>query len=94
MPSAGSVFRNPAGETAGRLIEAAGWKGKRRGGAQVSEKHANFIVNTGEAKARDILFLIEEIRKDVAEKYGILLQPEVRYFDPQHPDSYENVNNS
>lgn len=76
-PNAGSVFRNPPGDSAGRLIEAAGWKGKSLGGAQVSEKHANFIVNTGEAKSKDILALIEAIVSDVRRKYGITLQTEV-----------------
>ncbi|KJS79443.1 MAG: UDP-N-acetylenolpyruvoylglucosamine reductase [Desulfosporosinus sp. BICA1-9] len=76
-PNAGSVFRNPPGDSAGRLIEAAGWKGKSMGGAQVSEKHANFIVNTGEAKSKDVLALIEAIMKDVRSKYGITLQTEV-----------------
>lgn len=76
-PNAGSVFRNPLGDSAGRLIEAAGWKGKSRGGAQVSEKHANFIVNTGEAKSKDVLELIEAIVSDVQIKYGITLQPEI-----------------
>lgn len=79
LPNAGSVFRNPPQESAGRLIEAAGWKGKSRGGALVSEKHANFIVNTGQATAGDVLGLIHDIREDVHRKYGIDLQPEVEY---------------
>ena len=79
-PSAGSVFKNPAGDFAGRLIEAAGWKGKRIGGAQVSDKHANFIVNLGNAKSKDVLALIEGIRKDVQLKFGITLQTEITYF--------------
>ncbi|MFZ3129562.1 MAG: UDP-N-acetylmuramate dehydrogenase [Desulfosporosinus sp.] len=78
-PSAGSVFQNPQGDSAGRLIEAAGWKGRSRGGAQVSNKHANFIVNTGNAKAKDVLVLMEEIQRDVQLKFGIILQPEVEY---------------
>lgn len=76
-PNAGSVFRNPPGDSAGRLIEAAGWKGKTIGGAKVSEKHANFIVNTGRAKSKDVLALIEAIVLDVQIKYGITLQTEV-----------------
>ncbi|EHQ91542.1 UDP-N-acetylenolpyruvoylglucosamine reductase [Desulfosporosinus youngiae DSM 17734] len=76
-PNAGSVFRNPPGDSAGRLIEAAGWKGKCIGGAKVSEKHANFIVNTGKAMSKDVLALIEAIVLDVQLKYGITLQTEV-----------------
>ena len=82
LPNAGSVFRNPPGDSAGRLIEAAGWKGKRLGGAQVSSVHANFIVNLGNATAQDVLTLIREIQKDVLRKYGIELQTEVRYISP------------
>ena len=78
-PSAGSVFRNPPGDSAGRLIEAAGWKGRSIGGAQVSTKHANFIVNTGNAKAKDVLALMEGIQRDVQLKFGISLQSEVAY---------------
>lgn len=76
-PSAGSIFQNPPGDSAGRLIEAAGWKGRSMGGAQVSTKHANFIVNTGNAKAKDVLTLMEEIQRDVQLKFGITLQTEV-----------------
>lgn len=76
-PNAGSVFRNPPGDSAGRLIEAAGWKGKSIGGAKVSEKHANFIVNTGEAKSEDVRALIQTIVSDVQNKYGVVLQTEV-----------------
>ncbi|OLN33429.1 UDP-N-acetylenolpyruvoylglucosamine reductase [Desulfosporosinus metallidurans] len=78
-PNAGSVFRNPPGDSAGRLIEAAGWKGKSIGGAQVSTKHANFIVNTGNAKAKDVLALMEDIQRDVQVKFGVTLQTEVAY---------------
>ncbi len=76
-PNAGSVFRNPPGASAGRLIDAAGWKGKSIGGAKVSDKHANFIVNTGKAKSKDVLALIEAIVLDVQLKYGITLKTEV-----------------
>ncbi|HWQ88746.1 MAG TPA: UDP-N-acetylmuramate dehydrogenase [Desulfitobacteriaceae bacterium] len=79
LPNAGSVFRNPPGDSAGRLLEAAGWKGKSRGGARVSEKHANFIVNTGQATAGDVLSLIEDIRKDILKKFGIELESEIEY---------------
>lgn len=72
-PSAGSVFRNPEGLFAGKLIEDIGYKGKRVGGAQVSEKHANFIINTKEATGEDIVSLIEDIQNTVREKYQIEL---------------------
>lgn len=77
-PNAGSVFRNPPGESAGRLIELAGWKGRKVGGAQVSDKHANFIINLGNAKSKEILTLISEIQVDIKEKFGIELEPEIR----------------
>ncbi len=77
MPCAGSVFRNPPGDHAGRLIEAAGLKGYTCGGAQVSEIHANFIVNRGGATATDVLTLMEHVRSTVKEKFGIDLHPEV-----------------
>jgi UDP-N-acetylmuramate dehydrogenase len=79
LPNAGSVFRNPPQDSAGRLIEAAGWKGKSRGGALVSDKHANFIVNTGQATACDVLGLIADIREDIFKKFGVDLQTEVEY---------------
>ena len=82
LPNAGSVFRNPPGGSAGRLIEEAGWKGKRLGGAKVSSKHANFIVNQGNATARDVLALIREIQKDVHHQFGVELKTEVRYIPP------------
>lgn len=82
LPNAGSVFQNPPGDSAGRLIEQAGWKGKGIGGAQVSPKHANFIVNIGNATAGDILSLIREIQKDVHQKFGVKLKTEVQYIAP------------
>ena len=79
QPNAGSVFRNPPGEHAARLIEACGLKGLQRGGARVSEKHANFIVNPdGKASASDIEELILEVKKIVLQKTRIDLVPEVR----------------
>ncbi len=78
LPSCGSVFRNPPGDHAARLIEAAGLKGMREGGAQVSEKHANFIINTGGASASDISRLIERIQSEVERTSGVRLIPEVR----------------
>ncbi|MBI1887465.1 MAG: UDP-N-acetylmuramate dehydrogenase [Nitrosomonadales bacterium] len=78
LPNAGSVFRNPPGEHAARLIQQCGLKGRCIGGAQVSEKHANFIVNTGGATAADIENLINEVRETVLRQTGIELHPEVR----------------
>ena len=78
LPSCGSVFRNPEGDHAARLIEAAGLKGCRIGGAEVSPKHANFIINTGDATATDIEELIEHVRQTVIEVHGIELKHEVR----------------
>ncbi len=78
LPNAGSVFRNPPGDYAARLIEQCGLKGLRIGAAQVSEKHANFIVNLGGAKAADIERLIERVEATVAARTGVHLQREVR----------------
>lgn len=78
LPSAGSTFRNPAGDFAARLIEVSGLKGYKIGGAQVSEKHANFIVNTGNATAQNIEQLIKHMRDTVLEKQGVALQQEVK----------------
>jgi UDP-N-acetylmuramate dehydrogenase len=79
LPNAGSVFRNPPGDHAARLIESCGLKGLARGGARVSEKHANFIVNPeGAASATDIEELILQVKKTVLEKTGTDLVPEVR----------------
>lgn len=78
QPNAGSVFRNPPGNHAAKLIEGCGLKGKRIGGAQVSEKHANFIVNAGGATATDIENLIEEVQATVEARTGVQLHPEVR----------------
>lgn len=77
QPSCGSVFKNPDGDHAARLIEAAGLKGYCIGGACVSEKHANFIVNIGSATAADIEALIETVQQQVEQKYGVKLQTEV-----------------
>jgi UDP-N-acetylmuramate dehydrogenase len=78
LPNAGSVFRNPPDDHAARLIERCGLKGKQIGGAQVSEKHANFIVNVGGATAADIENLIGQVRDVVAAQTGVDLHPEVR----------------
>jgi len=85
QPNAGSVFRNPQGEHAARLIERCGLKGKRIGGAQVSEKHANFIVNTGTATAADIEKLINEVQSTVEQQTGISMYPEVRIVGEKMP---------
>ena len=78
LPSCGSVFRNPPGDFSARLIEAAGLKGYRIGGAEVSEKHANFIINREQATATDIEELIEHVRQTVLEVHGIELVHEVK----------------
>ena len=78
LPSAGSTFRNPEGDYAARLIEACGLKGYLIGGAQVSEKHANFIVNIGGATALDIELLIKHMHDTVLEQFGVTLQQEVK----------------
>jgi UDP-N-acetylmuramate dehydrogenase len=77
-PSMGSVFRNPEGDKAGRLIEAAGLKGKKNGGAEISSIHANFIINTGSAQAQDVLDLILQARQAVESNFGIHLIPEIQ----------------
>ncbi len=77
LPSGGSTFRNPPGDHAARLIEAAGLKGMAMGGARVSEKHANFIINTGDASAADIEDLIEQVRDRVQQHSGVRLSTEV-----------------
>jgi UDP-N-acetylmuramate dehydrogenase len=78
LPSAGSVFQNPPNHHAARLIEQAGLKGLRIGGAQISELHANFIVNLGGATASDVLSLMQVARSRVADLFGVTLVPEVR----------------
>ncbi len=77
-PCAGSVFRNPPGDFAGRLIQEAGLKGYRIGGAEVSAIHANFIINRGNATAQNVIQLIQHIRDTIEEKYGVRLEPEVQ----------------
>jgi UDP-N-acetylmuramate dehydrogenase len=76
--SCGSVFTNPPGDHAARLIDTCGLKGFRIGGARVSEMHANFIVNDGTAKASDIEQLIAHVMRTVKERHGVELKPEVR----------------
>jgi UDP-N-acetylmuramate dehydrogenase len=77
MPNAGCVFKNPPGNSAGRLIEEAGLKGLQEGGAQISELHANFVVNLGGAKAGEVLALMQTAREAVQKKFGVTLENEV-----------------
>lgn len=77
-PSAGSTFKRPEGYFAGKLIMDAGLRGYRVGGAMVSEKHCGFVINTGDATAKDVLQLIDDVRRIVKEKFGVTLEPEVR----------------
>jgi UDP-N-acetylmuramate dehydrogenase len=77
LPNCGSVFKNPPDTTAGKLIEQCGLKGAKRGAAEVSQKHANFIVNRGGATAKDVRGLIVQVQRTVYEKTGVLLEPEV-----------------
>lgn len=86
MPSAGSVFKRPEGHFVGTMIEEAGLKGYQVGGAMVSQKHAGFIVNTGDATCRDVTELIRHIQKVIKEQYGVELTPEVRYLTPRGLD--------
>jgi len=83
--NAGSVFVNPPGDSAGRLIEACGLKGLRRGGAEVSSVHANFIVNAGGATANDVLGLVGDVREAVNDKYGVWLEPEIKVIGTPQP---------
>jgi UDP-N-acetylmuramate dehydrogenase len=78
LPNSGSMFKNPPGMYAAKLIEQAGLKGKRVGNAQISEKHANFIVNLGEAKAFDVVTLVDIVRRTVHQNSGVLLELEVK----------------
>jgi UDP-N-acetylmuramate dehydrogenase len=79
MPSCGSTFKNPEGHKAGALIDQAGLKGFKIGGAQVSTKHANFIVNTGGATAADVSSIIKRVKQEVKAKFGVDLETEVRF---------------
>jgi len=79
FPSAGSVFKNPLGFSAGDLIEKSGLKGKKIGDVKISEKHANFILNLEKGRARDVIELIKLIKKEVKNKFGIALEEEIQY---------------
>lgn len=83
--SAGCVFKNPPGDSAGRLIEAAGFKGKRYGGAMISNVHAGFIVNAGDATAAEVIALMEDVHRVVLESSGVDLIPEVRLIGRELP---------
>lgn len=84
MPSCGSVFRNPVGKRAWELIDAVGLRGVHKGGAQISPKHANFIVNNGDAKMNDVLFLIKLAKEAVAHQFGVTLEEEVVVLKPRY----------
>ncbi|HET7029040.1 MAG TPA: UDP-N-acetylmuramate dehydrogenase [Candidatus Limnocylindrales bacterium] len=85
IPSAGSTFRNPAGDSAGRLIDSIGWKGRTRGGATVSEKHANFIVNDRKGSAADVRGLIDDVREAVRAGTSVELEEEVVFLGAWGP---------
>jgi UDP-N-acetylmuramate dehydrogenase len=78
FPSAGSVFKRPPGKYVGPMVEQLGLKGHRIGGAQVSEKHSGFIVNCGDARAADVLALIQHVREQVQASFDVWLETEVR----------------
>ena len=82
LQNAGSTFKNPPGDSAGRLVEAAGLKGHRVGGAAVSELHANFFLASDAASAQDVFDLVHDVRAKVMERFGIELEPEVRFIGP------------
>ncbi len=79
FPSAGSAFKRPAGAYAAALIEECGLKGFSVGGAQVSTKHAGFVINTGGATCRDVLALLEAVKNEVFRRTGVMLEPEIKY---------------
>lgn len=83
LPNAGSIWVNPPGDHAGRMVEAAGCKGWRVGDAQVSPKHANFIVNLGRARAADVIALMARVRRAVNERFAVRLEPELRWLSGQ-----------
>ncbi len=86
-PSAGSYFKRPEGNFAGKLIEDAGLKGMRIGDAEVSQKHAGFLINLGEATAADILSLEERVRGEVASRFGVVLEREVRFIPSEKEEN-------
>jgi UDP-N-acetylmuramate dehydrogenase len=80
FPNSGSMFRNPSGDYAGRLIEAAGLKGKRIGQSQISERHANFFINLGGAKAAEVRQLMALAQTEVRRRFGVELVPEIKFW--------------
>ncbi|MDP9069051.1 MAG: UDP-N-acetylmuramate dehydrogenase [Actinomycetota bacterium] len=82
LQNAGSTFKNPPGDAAGRLVDAAGLKGHRVGGVQVSELHANFFIASSGATAQDVFDLVHDVRKRVLDRFGVDLEPEVRFVGP------------
>jgi UDP-N-acetylmuramate dehydrogenase len=90
-PCAGSVFKNPKGDSAGRLIEEAGLKGAKIGGAEVSRVHANFIINKGNATAADIRKLMLKVQREVWKSLGVHLEPEIRVFGRFSEDVYGSL---
>ena len=76
-PSSGCAFRNPAEQSAGELIDRAGLKGARIGDAQISHRHANFLINLGHASAEDVLGLIQYVQREVEEQFSVRLEPEI-----------------
>lgn len=78
-PNAGSIFKNPENDSAGRLLDLCGLKGEKQGGAQVFDRHANFIINTGNASSEDVLTLMYKMYSKVREKYTMVLKPEIKY---------------
>jgi UDP-N-acetylmuramate dehydrogenase len=78
-PNAGSVFKNPPGDYAGRLVEACGLKGERRGDAAISTRHANVVVNLGGARSADVVLLMQRMRDAVRARFGVTLSPEVEF---------------
>ena len=89
LPNCGSTFRNPDGDSAGRLLDAAGVKGLVSGGVHVWENHANFIINDGEGTSLDVLRLMDEMYSRVKEKFDIELKPEVRYLGGNNKEEVE-----
>jgi UDP-N-acetylmuramate dehydrogenase len=83
--NAGSVFKNPPGDSAGRLVESAGFKGYRIGGAEVSRRHANFFVASDDARAQDVFDLVAAVRAGVRARFGVDLEPEIRFVGPFEP---------
>ncbi len=79
FPSAGSAFKRPEGYFAGKLIMDSGLRGYSVGGASVSEKHCGFIINKGNATAKDVITLIDDVKRIVNDKFGVMLKPEIRF---------------